>query len=75
VSNPFYHECDEIMVSFMMYTVSDSDKQGVKGVHNSMMGKCDSMMNENHITPCLRTLLQPQISSLDFELHLLHLIL
>jgi hypothetical protein len=26
VSNPSYNECDELMVSFMMYTVSDSNK-------------------------------------------------
>ena len=32
VSNPSYNESDEIMVSFMMYMVSDSDKWGAKGV-------------------------------------------
>ena len=40
VSNPSCNECDEIMVSFMMYMVSDSDKQGAKGA-------CDSAMCEN----------------------------
>jgi hypothetical protein len=34
VSNPSYNESNEIMVSFMMYMVSDSDKQGVKGARD-----------------------------------------
>ena len=33
MSNPSYNESDEIMVSFMMYMVSDSDKRGAKVRH------------------------------------------
>ena len=42
VSNPSYNESDEIMVSFMMYTVSDSDKRGAKGACDSAMCESDS---------------------------------
>jgi hypothetical protein len=41
VSNPSYNESDEIMVSFMMYLVSDSDKRGAKGARDSVMCECD----------------------------------
>jgi hypothetical protein len=44
VSNPSYNESGEIMVSFVMYTVSDSDKRSAKGMRNSTMYKCDSAM-------------------------------
>ena len=46
MSNPPYNESDEIMVSFMMYTVSDSNKRGVKGARNSATGECDSATSE-----------------------------
>jgi hypothetical protein len=44
VNNPSYNESGEIMVSFVMYTVSDSDKRGAKGAHNSVMNENDSAM-------------------------------
>ena len=44
MSNPSCNECDEIMVSFMMYTVSNSDKQGAKGTRNSAMCESNSAM-------------------------------
>jgi hypothetical protein len=49
VSNPSYNECDEIMVSFMMHMVSDSDKQGAKGAHDSAMGESNSATSASAI--------------------------
>jgi hypothetical protein len=48
VSNPSCNECDEIMVSFMMYMVSDSDKRGAKGARDSVICESNSVMNENN---------------------------
>jgi hypothetical protein len=42
VSNPSYNESGEIIVSFVMYTVSSSDKQGAKGAPDSAMYESDS---------------------------------
>jgi hypothetical protein len=49
VSNPSYNESDEIMVSFMMYLVSNSDKRGAKGVCNSAMCECNSVTSARAI--------------------------
>ena len=43
VSKPSYNESGEIMVSFVMYTVSDSNKRGAKGVH-----ECDNAMSDDN---------------------------
>ena len=44
MSNPSYNVSGEIMMNFVMYTVSDSDKRGAKGVCDSAMYKCNNAM-------------------------------
>jgi hypothetical protein len=49
VSNPSYNESGEIMVSFVMYTVNDSDKRGAKGTCDSAMYESDSVTSTRAI--------------------------